>query len=62
MSLSEVYRAAVALEAEFDTDAHDIALERADRCLARGDHDGHHHWSQVSWALQELAKHPEKRN
>jgi len=62
MSLSEIYRAAVALEAEFEADAQDIALERAGACLARADHDGHHHWTQVAWALREMRRSPPERH
>lgn len=62
MRLSETWRAAVALEAEFGADAHDIALERAQTSLAQGDHDGHRHWTRVSWALKEMARDPDRRH
>ncbi|MBL6938278.1 MAG: hypothetical protein ISS15_06740 [Alphaproteobacteria bacterium] len=63
MSLSDVYRAAVALESEFGDDAHDIALERAKARLGQADHDGHRHWTQVAWALGEMRQRlPDRRH
>jgi len=62
MTLSKAYHDAVALEAEFEADARDIALERAGACLDRADNDGHHHWTQVAWALREMASHSNRRH
>ena len=54
MVLRDAYAAALVLQSEYGDKAAEVASERADKCLVKGDTKGSERWSRIAVMIEHI--------